>query len=228
MRSRIFGVVLILVFLAVAVVAQVQIEGWHLYPELKKCPETVAEYSRLQVAVALPKVWTKEQIAQIKFDWNVSQGRINDGQGTEQITIDTGPGDITLTVEVSLKGPMFPNVKESCTVSVLRPEPKLFQEFEFSNEEHFQMLSDLFFLELSNNPASSGGVILYAQTDQGLRRLQNLMKRWSDFRKTDTTRFKIVKVAKSRIRGVQFWMIPPGADDPKPALLDLKDNKPQK
>jgi len=204
---------------------QVQIEGWHVYPVLNRCPDSVPEHGSLDISIGLPKVWTKEQIAQIKFEWTLSHGRITDGQATNKITADPGEGNITLTVDVAISGPMFPNVVERCNIRVLRPEPRVFQEFTFSNEEHFQMLSDLFFEELANNPSDRGVVMLYARTNLDIRRLQNLLQRWTSFRKFDAKRFRVVNVLGHATRSVQFWMVPGGADEPRPGLLSSKTKR---
>lgn len=229
MRSGIlFGILLFLI--AAAAPAQVRIEGWHLYPELRKCPERVPWNGTFDVSVSLPSVWTKEQVSEIKFEWTVSGGDITDGQGTEKITVRPGSYQQNITAEVDMKGPMFPNVSESCNVSVDDPpQAVLHDEFRFSNQEYLEMRLHGFAADLENEPAGRGYIIIYPESNQRYSRIERMIRNWVRLRRFDAARITLVKSEKNLKTMIQLWIVPPGAEDPPPGLQnrDAREKKPK-
>lgn len=222
LSKTIIGICVLLVSVS-QLAAQVRVEGWHIYPELRKCPERVKANETFEVTVALPSVWTKEQVSQIKFDWKLSAGSITDGQGTEKITVNPGADAHYFEVNVEMKGPMFPNVVERCSVAVdPLPTAVLYEEFRFHNLEYLQMMLDHLFAELNNNPSSQGFIMTYPETDRQYPQIERVIKNWTRVRRFDA-RTTIVRGEKNSKSMIQFWIVPPGAENPKPGLQNRND-----
>jgi hypothetical protein len=209
-----FCSVLLLVILISCVRGQAQTEG-HVYPRLRKCVERIRANDSFEVSVALASVWTKEEKAATKFDWNISSGTITDGQGTEKITVLSGSDADRIYVNVDMKGPMFPNVSESCSVAV-DPLPKavLFDESKFVTQGYLKRILDAYFVELDNNPTSQGYLMMYAQLPRHYAQIERVVKSHMRVRRFDATRITLVRSEKNPHATVQLWVVPAGAENP--------------
>lgn len=222
-RSIVFCGVLLFLASVSNVPAQVQIEGWHVYPTLRKCPELVQPNTPFEISVELPPKLTKQQRAEVKFEWSVSAD-ITAGAGTEKITINSGDR-WNISIEVDMKSPYFPNVRESCNVSV-EPAPKPELEAEINTvgncEDGSRALQGLL-ASLANNPSDEGHIVIYTEKNKirssstREREIRSAMKLFGG----SYDRLRIVRAELRDNAKTQFWRVPPGAVMHEIEPLDL-------
>ena len=102
-----------------------------------------------------------------EFKWKVSVGTITQGQGTDEITVDTaGVGGQELTVTVELSGaPLGCNGSGSSTVQIELPPLACGLVFDSYGEIKFEdekARLDNFAIQLSNEPLFSGYIFMSA------------------------------------------------------------------
>lgn len=96
------------------------------------------------------------------------------------------------------------------------PQPRRMEEFKFSTQGYAKMMLDGFFVELSNNPANQGHIIIYPKTERQQRTIEKIITSQIKFRSYDPSRITLVRGPKHADGVIQFWSVPPGADAPKP------------
>ena len=96
-----------------------------------------------------------------------------------------------------------------------KPEAVLVDQFGRITCEELWARLDQFSNELSNNPDSTGYIVIYpekASVRTGIGYI-NLIKGHWNFRKLDETRYLIIQGAERDAVNIEFWRVPPGADD---------------
>jgi hypothetical protein len=155
----------------------------------------------------------------LTFSWTVNDGTITKGQGTSSIEVTTNAptagSNITATVEVQ-------GLPLDCTRVASESAPVwdggcgllLVDEWESLRPNDERGRLDSFFIELSNNPANTGVVVLQVahkeRFDSGNKRLQ-LVVRHARFRKFDLNRILFVLDRTGRSR-TKLHRLPPGED----------------
>jgi hypothetical protein len=159
------------------------------------------------------------------YNWSVSQGSISSGQGTAAITVGTDremSGLVTVTLNRVFNEAHFPGVQQtaSCSFAVeTSPQARMVDEFRTAGgncEEGFARL-DGFFYEISSNPAATALIVFYgdaAEKNAARRRAMQLRNHFR-FRKFDLNRVRMTYGPARENGTTQFWLIPPGADEPK-------------
>jgi hypothetical protein len=158
----------------------------------------------------------------ITYNWSVSAGTIESGQGTPSITVrvpaDMSGGNITATLnaggfaaectcttQFTGSGP----VAEKVTARLIT---------EVGNVPHDQVRAqlDIFFSELQNNPSAQGYIINYG-TDRQIAERERLIRNHIAFRKFDANRITMVRGGDTG-SGInsKLYLVPPGADNPTP------------
>jgi len=158
----------------------------------------------------------------ITYNWSVSGGTIESGQGTPSIVVRTTRemAGQTVTATVELGG--LPTcgcpatLSESGGVAPL-PQPVAVDEFGRLPNDDIRGRLDTFFAELSNNPDNQGYIINYGTPAQITAR-ERLIRNHITFRRFDPARITIVNGGTSpdgepRTR---LYRIPPGAENPTP------------
>lgn len=158
------------------------------------------------------------------YDWTVSGGTIESGQGTPSITVRTSQADantsITATVNVgpatdpSCGCPM--SASETGPVQGL-PEAVLVDEFGALPNDDIRGRLDTFFAELQNNPTNQGYIINYG-TDRQIAARERLITNHINFRNFDRSRITLVRGGASPDGEprTKLYRIPPGAENPAP------------
>jgi len=157
------------------------------------------------------------------YNWTVSAGTIESGQGTSSVTIktDTEMGGSGVTVTLELRDPnsfiacqtMF---AETVAVAAI-PKPVLSDEFPTTVQcEDGNARLDAFFAELSNNPDNQGYIIIYASPARAraAHNREQLARNYMRFRKFDPSRITVVRGPYRKNAITQFWRVPPGSAAP--------------
>ena len=136
------------------------------------------------------------------YNWSVSAGTIESGQGTSSVTVKTdaemsGSG-VTLTLDLNV-----PAVFMACqttfaeTVFVAEmPKPVLISEFPTTVPcEYGNALLDSFFAELSNNPDNQGYIVIYGSPERAgaAYNREQLARNFMRFRNYDPARVTFVR-----------------------------------
>jgi hypothetical protein len=97
-----------------------------------------------------------------------------------------------------------------------KPKAIKFDEFETATNGFVKMKLDAFYAELGNNPNSQGYIINYGINKEiALRERQ--IRDSIIWRKNDVSRVSIVRGGFWKNVKTEFWVVPPGADHPRPA-----------
>jgi hypothetical protein len=158
----------------------------------------------------------------VTYNWTVSGGTIETGQGTPSIVVRTSMAEAgtTITATVALGG-LDPAC--SCTTSYSesgpvqpKPDAVLVDEFGKMPNDDIRGRLDLFFTELSNNPNNQGYIINYG-TDKDIAAREKLITNHITFRKFDRSRITLVRGGDTGEGAkTKLYRIPPGAVNPNP------------
>ncbi len=159
----------------------------------------------------------------VTYNWTVSAGTIESGQGTPSIVVRTtsemAGQSVTATVEI---GGTDPNCRCPSTASETapidtKPVAPLIDEFGKLPNDDIRGRLDLFFAELSNNPNNQGYIINYGTPAQIAAR-ERLITNHITFRRFDRTRITLVNGGASTDADpkTKLYRIPPGAENPAP------------
>ena len=188
-------------------------------PDLKiNCPDSVIMAGEKVVfeATLRPKAETAT------FDWTVSAGTITKGQGTPTIEVETDPQlEGSLTASLDIGGNIFfEPVTDSCTVPIaVPPKARLLDEFPHSTQGYIKMLLDsTLFLELQNDPSAQGYVVIFPKTPGEKAAIERIIRNQIRVRRFDASRITMIDGPKNPRSVIQFWIVPAGAEAPKPML----------
>ena len=158
----------------------------------------------------------------VTYNWTVTGGTIESGQGTPSITVRTSREDAgnTITATVQLGG-LDPNC--NCTTSASEngpvdrnPEAILVDEFGKLANDDVRARLDAFFVELQNNPSNQGYIINYG-TDRDIAARERLITNHIAFRRFDRTRITLVRGGDLGTGiNTKLYRVPPGAENPAP------------
>lgn len=159
----------------------------------------------------------------VTYNWTVSSGTIESGQGTPSIVVRTTNemANTSVTASVTIGGldPACNCPAEASEVGGVgpRPEPVLVDEFGAMPNDDIRGRLDLFFAELSNNPSNQGYIINYGTPAQISAR-ERLIRNHITFRGFDPSRITLVNGGASDDGQpkTKLYRIPPGADNPTP------------
>lgn len=159
---------------------------------------------------------------EVTYNWTVSGGTIESGQGTPSITVRTSMADAnstitatvqlggldascTCTTEASDSGPVAPN-----------PEAVLIDEFGKLANDDIRARLDQFFIELQNNPSNQGYIINYG-TAREIQARERLIQNHITMRRVDRSRVTIVRGGDLGTGvSTKLYRVPPGAENPNP------------
>lgn len=105
-------------------------------------------------------------------------------------------------------------VAQTTDVSNL-PQPRLFETLGKTYDDAIWRILRAFYDELSIDPSTDGRIISYGSPSQ-IRFFQRIVRARINNAKFDGSRIKIVNGGKKTKTEHQFWIIPAGADLPKP------------
>ncbi|MGH9946872.1 MAG: hypothetical protein ACRD6X_06720 [Pyrinomonadaceae bacterium] len=161
----------------------------------------------------------------VTYNWTVSDGTIESGQGTPSIVVRTSLADAGKTIEatVSLGGlsEALPNcgcettARDSVPVAE-RLITELVDEFGKLPNDDIRGRLDNFFQVLSNNPNDQGYIINYGTPVQIAAR-ERLITNHITFRSFDRSRITLIRGGdKGDGVSTKLYRVPPGADNPNP------------
>jgi hypothetical protein len=158
----------------------------------------------------------------VTYNWSVTAGTIESGQGTPSITVRTdqsmADGNVTATVNVGGLDPDCNCPSEASeTAPVGRIDHVLVDEFGPLSNDDVRSRLDTFFAELSNNPNNQGYIINYG-TDREIAQLERLITNHINLRQFPRERITLVNGGPSPDgeRRTKLYRIPPGAENPAP------------
>ena len=157
----------------------------------------------------------------LTYNWTVSAGTIESGQGTPSITVrtdNTMRGNVTATVTIGGTDPNCTcDTVEEATAPLDVIQPILVDEFGKLSNDDIRTRLDNFFADLSNNPNHQGYIINYG-TDAQIAARERLITNHINFRKFDRSRITLVKGGASTDGDprTKLYRIPPGAENPAP------------
>lgn len=156
------------------------------------------------------------------YNWSVSAGTIESGQGTPSITVSTtadmAGGNVTATVETGGTPAECncPNTASETAGIATVPEARLIDDFGDLRPDDVKARLDALFADLGNNPNDQGYVISYG-TDRQIAARERIIRQHIAFRRFDASRITIVRGGDTG-EGVRtkLYSVPPGAANPTP------------
>lgn len=167
----------------------------------------------------------------LNYTWTVSpsSARILSGAGTPTITVDsTGLGHQRVTAVLDVddgSGDRMCRQRASSATSVMAmspppAQPKRFDEFPSITFDDDKARLDNLAVELQNEPASTGYVIVYGGRRSGAGSAERLGERTRDYliltRKIDANRITIINGGLREKNSFELWLVPQGAIPPQP------------
>ncbi|MEP7213610.1 MAG: hypothetical protein ABI791_11060 [Acidobacteriota bacterium] len=160
--------------------------------------------------------------APTSYNWTVSSGTIESGQGTPSISVRTDStmagGNVTATVDI---GPgqadcgCVTTASETAPVAAA-PEAVLIDTFGKLPNDEIRGRLDTFFAELQNNPNNQGYIINYG-TDREIAAREKLITNHIAFRNFDRSRITLVRGGDTgEGANTKLYRIPPTAANPAP------------
>jgi hypothetical protein len=158
----------------------------------------------------------------VTYNWSVSDGTIESGQGTSSITVRTtlamAGGNVTATLNIGGTDPACSCTTQFTETAPVAPNPQsvVVDEFGPQNPDQIKARVDNFYIQLNNNPNSRGFIINYGTPAQIKARKAQIDKAIA-FRKYDKSRVTYVDGPDTG-EGIKtkFILTPPGAADPTP------------
>lgn len=156
------------------------------------------------------------------YNWTVSSGTIESGQGTPSIVVgttsDMAGSTVTATVTIGGQDPSCNCPTTDSDTGVVADQPVAPQIDEFGklpNDEVRGRIDNLF-VTLSNNPDAQGYIINYG-TDREIAAREKLIQNHINFRKYDRSRVTMVRGGNpDGVQNTKVYTVPPGADNPTP------------
>ncbi|MEQ1643063.1 MAG: hypothetical protein ABL959_06430, partial [Pyrinomonadaceae bacterium] len=159
------------------------------------------------------------------YNWTVSAGTIESGQGTPSITVRTGAGDggrsVTASVEVGFASrgadcPACPNTGSASGEIATKVTFIPVDDFGKKTPDEIKAIIDNFYIQLNNNPSAQGYIINYGTPAQIKARRAQIVKA-INFRKYDIGRVTFVDGPDNGTgEQTKLYLVPAGADNPRP------------
>jgi hypothetical protein len=155
----------------------------------------------------------------LKYEWNVSVGKIIDGQGTNIVKVDLNRSEakrVTASLRVYGLSPEC-NDRVFATTEVGLFPYKL-AEINYNYSE-FAALMDLLYIELNENPKFRGYVIIYgSRKGNSVETASRITeaKKYLAFRRYDTSRVSMINGGYREEVAIEFFVVPPDVSLPKP------------
>ncbi len=112
---------------------------------------------------------------------------------------------------------LFLIVMSSVAFAQTEEQPKAVKidEFETATNGYVKMKMDYFYTELGNNPSAQGIIFNYG-TDREIAIREKQIRVSIQWRKFDAARITFVRGGFRETVKTEFWMVPPGAENPQP------------
>ncbi|MGB7201907.1 MAG: hypothetical protein WBD16_06525 [Pyrinomonadaceae bacterium] len=186
------------------------------------CPEmkmnAFASRGIVQSDPATFTLWINPAQAEAKFSWTISVGKILEGQGSQTITVDP-EGNRRMTVIVEVIGLPLPCTRVAfITIDFDRMVP-LHESISTQNLDVLNARISYLIQRMRFDLQGRAYLIVYERRDsligQSGRAMGKVKKIFAD-RNYDMTRVKLINGGHREDERVEFWVLPEGADLPKP------------
>src|SRR5262245_40528101 len=156
------------------------------------------------------------------YNWTVSGGTIEEGQGTSSIRVDTtGQAGQTVTATLSMGGYTL-NCSATCSISIPIPSAKCrkFDEFPEISRNDEKARLDNYAVEIQNDPTATAYVVIYPARSGKSANAQRPSVQIVDYlvnsRGIDARRIVTLVGGARDSMSVELWSCPQGAIPPKP------------
>jgi hypothetical protein len=159
----------------------------------------------------------------VTYNWTISAGAIESGQGTDKIEIDTKEaegGTITATVELGGLAPVCDRTRSHTVMVIAKPRASKVYEGKFVNNGDLERQVDELINAILMTGDGKGCIIFYAGRKAPaveVKRLTEVAIAQLKKRKADQTLFVIVDGGKRDETYIELWAVPKGAEPPKPS-----------
>ncbi len=158
----------------------------------------------------------------VTYNWSVTAGTIESGQGTPSITVRTTPdmagSNVSATVSIGGLDPACNCETDATEIAGVAPPPTidLIDEFGPAVPDDIKIRVDNFYTQLNNNPTARGYIINYG-TAAEIRRRRADIDAAIRFRGFDRSRITYID-GPNMGTGIntKFYLVPAGADEPQP------------
>lgn len=193
------------------------------------CPDSVGAGQKLTFVT---NVSGGDQQVTPTYNWTVSAGTIESGQGTSTIEVDTGgvPGDSTVTATVDVGGfARECSTSSSCTTTVMKKaEARKFDEYGPLAPKDENARLDNFVNEIQMDPQAQAYVIAYGGRAGKAGDAQRAANKAKDYlvkkRGIDSSRVVVMDGGYREQAMTELWLVPSGANPPQPEPT-VKPNK---
>jgi hypothetical protein len=158
----------------------------------------------------------------VTYNWTVSAGTIESGQGTPSIVVrapaDGSVSNITATLTVGgLRAECnCPNTGSETAGVAPKPTGREVDQFGKLSNDDVKARVQTFYATLANEPTSQGYIIIYGTPKEIAARRKQITNAIT-FLKLDPSRVTIVEGGdKGTGPETHFWVVPPGANPPTP------------
>lgn len=158
------------------------------------------------------------------YNWTVSSGSIESGQGTPAVVAGadgvSGGTHVAVNLEITVREgfPLCQTTFSETVVIADVPEPVMFDEFsDTATCEDGNARLDSYFADLNNNPQDQGVIVVYDSPMPGRStawRREQLFRNYIRLRSFDPSRIKLIRGTYRTAATTQFWRVPPGAKEP--------------
>lgn len=201
---------------------------------IEECPDCVAPVTKVcscpTLSVSGPAgitnpgdtmTFTASASGDVTYNWTVSAGTIESGQGTPSITVRTtkemAGSNVTATVNIGGTDPTcncLTQASDNGGVAAI-PTATPVDEYGALKDDDVKARVDNFYIQLNNNPSAKGYIINYGTAAQIKKQKAQIMKAIT-FRKYDAGRVTFVDGPNNGEVKTKFWLVPAGADNPQP------------
>lgn len=156
----------------------------------------------------------------LTYNWSVDQGTIVEGQGTPSITVDTtGLSNTTVRATVDIGGLCETCPRTASETGVVAGVDVVtsvqIDEFGRLSNDDVRARIDNLFIELQNDPGSTGYIINYGPARQVTQR-ERLIRNHIQLRGYDASRVVIINGGVEPEIRTTLWRVPQGATPPTP------------
>lgn len=157
----------------------------------------------------------------VTYNWSVSAGTIESGQGTSSIVVRTtkemANSNVTASVQLGGTDTSCNCPKDGAATGsvVAGPTTEKFDEFGKMVDDDVKARMDAFFIRLNNDPNAKGVIVNYG-TPKEIKDRKRQIEKAIDFRKFDRSRITYVD-GPDQGNGIntKLWLVPSGADQPE-------------
>ncbi len=173
----------------------------------------------------------------LSFNWSISAGTINSGQGSSVITVDTADlAGQTVTATLQIGGLPAACARTASATASVKPSVVAVKIDEFGsvNEESEWARLDNFVIVLNNEPNAEGYIISYRGPKSPAGDAKAVNKRYIKYlvemRRFDSNRLKTIDGGVRQMPSRELWIVPMGAKPPKasPMVITPKPVTPKK